>query len=289
MSDLERKFGKYAIKNLTIILLACYVAGYMIQKIMPTLFAYLTLNPYAILNQGQIWRIFTWILIPPTSFDNGVDFFFIIIMLLFYYSLGTSLEHYWGAWKYNVFLFRGMLLTVLASFLCMAAYTISLELSAVQAANVFQYYSTFYSTYYINMSIFLAYALTFSEARVYIMFFLPVKVKWLGLLYAAMLTMQMLECFTEHNYFTVAAIGASLLNVLILWLMGKTHLTPKQIKRRTEFRTEVRASRKITTHRCAVCGQTEESNPDLEFRFCSKCNGNYEYCQNHLFTHEHVK
>ena len=42
-------------------------------------------------------------------------------------------------------------------------------------------------------------------------------------------------------------------------------------------------------HRCAVCGRTELDDPNLEFRYCSKCNGNYEYCQDHLFTHEHVK
>ena len=50
--------------------------------------------------------------------------------------------------------------------------------------------------------------------------------------------------------------------------------------------------RKIETfweNKCAICGKTEASHADLEFRFCSKCNGNYEYCQDHLFTHEHVK
>ena len=46
---------------------------------------------------------------------------------------------------------------------------------------------------------------------------------------------------------------------------------------------------KITRHKCAICGQTEDDDPSLEFRFCSKCNGNYEYCQQHLFTHTHVQ
>ncbi|GFI65231.1 hypothetical protein IMSAG185_00826 [Lachnospiraceae bacterium] len=67
------------------------------------------------------------------------------------------------------------------------------------------------------------------------------------------------------------------------------HLNPKQMKRRAEFRQDIRRNPKITTHKCAICGRTEEDDPNLEFRFCSKCNGNYEYCQNHLFTHEHVK
>ena len=66
-------------------------------------------------------------------------------------------------------------------------------------------------------------------------------------------------------------------------------MSPKQMKRRQEFKREVKNSSKITRHKCAVCGRTEETNPELEFRFCSKCDGNYEDCQEHLFTHVHVK
>jgi len=50
-----------------------------------------------------------------------------------------------------------------------------------------------------------------------------------------------------------------------------------------------KASKKVTRHKCAICGKTEESDPNMSFRFCSKCNGNYEYCENHLFTHMHVE
>ena len=66
-------------------------------------------------------------------------------------------------------------------------------------------------------------------------------------------------------------------------------MTPKQMKRRQQFKQEVKKYTPITRHKCAICGKTEEDNEHLEFRFCSKCNGNYEYCQEHLFTHEHVK
>ena len=41
-------------------------------------------------------------------------------------------------------------------------------------------------------------------------------------------------------------------------------------------------------HRCAVCGRTEKDDPTLEFRYCSKCEGEYEYCMDHLYTHRHV-
>ena len=40
-------------------------------------------------------------------------------------------------------------------------------------------------------------------------------------------------------------------------------------------------------HKCAICGRTENDDPNLSFRYCSKCTGNKEYCQDHLFTHTH--
>ena len=67
------------------------------------------------------------------------------------------------------------------------------------------------------------------------------------------------------------------------------HLNPKQIHRRQEFKREVRRSTGITKHKCAICGRTEVDSPQMQFRFCSKCDGNYEYCEEHLYTHTHIK
>lgn len=119
------------------------------------------------------------------------------------------------------------------------------------------------------------------------MFVIPVKVKWLGMIYGVMLVYD----FFAGNYIIRFVIAASLLNYLVTFLLRKnlSHLSPKQIKRRTEYKREVRRASSVTKHKCAICGRTDETNPELEFRFCSKCEGNYEYCQDHLFTHEHVK
>ncbi|MBO4775775.1 MAG: hypothetical protein J5515_04090, partial [Lachnospiraceae bacterium] len=66
----------------------------------------------------------------------------------------------------------------------------------------------------------------------------------------------------------------------------------KEIKRQKEFRKKVKEASQPATqirHKCAICGQTDVSNPELTFRYCSKCNGNYEYCNEHLFTHKHIQ
>ena len=119
------------------------------------------------------------------------------------------------------------------------------------------------------------------------MFIIPVKVKYMGIIYGVYLV---LECLMG-GVINWVVIGSSLLNFVVFFVTtrNKIRMTPKQMKQRQQFRREVRQTTKITRHKCAICGRTEETNPELEFRFCSKCNGNYEYCQDHLFTHKHVE
>lgn len=298
MNKFEKKFGKYAIPNLTLVLICCYVVGYLMKLINPStqFLSYLTLNPERILH-GHIWRLFTWLIVPPDTLD-----IFTIIMLFFYYSIGTAVERTIGTFKYNVYIFTGVLLTILASFLCYVLVLfvpnmIPMEamyywlMNGKEVTDVATYAtfwgSLFFSTYYINISIFLAFAIYYPNMQVLLMFVIPVKVKWMGIVDLVLLLYE----FWVGNLYSKFAIGAALINVLIFYLQTKSlyHLNPKQIKRREEFKRQVKVRPVVTRHKCAICGQTEESNPSLEFRFCSKCNGNYEYCQEHLFTHEHVK
>lgn len=295
MSKFEKKFGKYAIPNLSLILVVCYVAGYILQLVNPRFMSYLTLDPYQILH-GQVWRVFTWVISPPSSLD-----FFTLLMLFFYYSLGTSLERVWGTYRFNIYIWGGMLITIVAAFLTMGlCYLLFGEVLADSATATEFFYngSWLFSTYYINMSIFLAYAITYPEYQVLIMFFIPVKVKWMGIIYGILLVIDMIRYFMAGLvyppfWFGVVAIGASLLNFLIFWLNTKRlgHLAPKQIKRRAEFKHQVKEAVKETkaVHRCSVCGRTDKDDPTLEFRYCSKCAGSHAYCQDHLFTHEHKK
>lgn len=297
MSPFERKFGKYAIRNLSFVLVICYAVGYLLELFDRSglLISYLTLNPYAILH-GQIWRLVTWILIPPSS--GGL--FFTLLMLYFYCSIGTSLERTWGTYRYNVYLFQGMLFTIAGSFLLMGyCYLFQPEIQMVDMRGMlhvlsvdtpneyFRMIAGIFSTYYINMSIFLAYAATFPDAQVLLMFIIPIRVKWLGVIYAVMLLFQ----FLGTNVYGKFAIGASLLNFVVFFLTSRNmmHLNPKQIHRRQEFKREVRRNTGITKHKCAICGRTEVDSPQMQFRFCSKCDGNYEYCEEHLYTHTHIK
>lgn len=286
MSKFEKKFGRYAIPNLTLILILSYVAGYVIELLGSAagvnMLGFLTLDTYRILH-GQIWRLVTWVIVPPDSFDV-----FTIIMLYFYYSLGTTLERTWGTYRYNVYIFSGILFTVVGSFLCMGVVYLMYGSLPTEIASAYFYSGSYaFSTYYINLSIFLAFAATYPDMQVLLMFVIPVKVKWMGILDAVL----MLYYVIKGGVFTKFAIIASLLNfVLYFYRMHRSRISPKQMHRKAQFEKKSNAGRaKVTRHKCAICGRTEEDDPSLEFRFCSKCNGNYEYCQYHLFTHEHVK
>ncbi len=284
INKLERKFGRFAIQNLSLCLIICYGFGYAINFVNSDFINFLSLNPYRILH-GEIWRIVTWILVPPDSFD-----IFTLIMLYFYYSIGTSLERTWGTFYYNLYIFSGMLFTVLGCFLlyiCMQTGIFGADYLSAYGNDVYYIVGRMFSTYYINMSIFLAFAATFPEAQVLLMFIIPIKVKWLGIIDGVLLAYS----FVFGGFVTKFVIGASLLSFVVFFLLTRNlnHLTPKQIHRRNVYKNQVRKATGITKHKCAICGRTELDDPNLEFRFCSKCDGNYEYCQEHLFTHEHVR
>ena len=277
---MEQKFGRYAIRNLPAIIIGLYAAGYILSLMAPNILRYLTLEPYYIL-QGQVWRLVTWIIVPPDSL--GI---FTLIMLFFYFSIGQALERTWGSFLFNLYFFGGMLFSVLGAFLLYGWFVLYMKQPAL--------FGGLFSTYYINMSIFLAFALSYPETSVYLYFIIPVKMKWMGVLYGVLIVLSFIRTTMPGR----VAIAASLLNFILFWILTGSWKrlkfpSPSQAKRRQEFRREVKKVKPQmnggTIHRCAVCGRTEKDGEHMEFRFCSKCQGSYEYCQDHLFTHTHVR
>lgn len=300
---LERKIGKYAIPRLPLYMIICYAIGYVMQLVNPEIMYVLSLDPYAIIHHGQIWRLFSWLLIPP---ESG-NLFFTLIMLYFYYSLGQTLERTWGTFYFNYYIFSGLIFTIIGSFLL---YGYQEFFMAEDMITYDQYYtfmngvscpwvygghygyaasSLIFSTFYINMSIFLGFAATYPNTYVMLFFIIPIKVKVLGIIYAIILVINAYGMGISG----LIVIGASLLNFVLFFLATRKgmHRSFAQVKRQREYKVKVKQAKAegISKHKCAICGRTSEEYPDLDFRFCSKCEGNYEYCQDHLFTHTHIK
>lgn len=276
LNKMERRLGRYAVPNLIVFLLGGYAVGFVLMHVAPSVLTLMTLEPYYILH-GQVWRLVTWILMPP---DTSI--LFTVIMMIFYYQLGQTLERTWGTFRFNVYIFGGIFFTVLGAFLL---YGISYAMYGVPTTGM----GYFFSTSYINMTIFLAFAVCYPQMQVLLYFIIPVKMKWLAVVYCVMIALGMFET----NWAGRVAILMSILNFLVFYFSTRDfhRVSPKEIRRRQTFKAQMRQpvqGRGVTKHKCAVCGRTEKDDPTLEFRFCSKCEGNYEYCQDHLFTHQHI-
>lgn len=286
LNKLERKFGRYAIPNLMYYIIIFYGVGFVLNLINPGFYQqFLSLNAQAILN-GQIWRVFTFIIQPPS-----MNMIFVLFALYLYYMIGKQLEMAWGAFRFNLYFFSGVLLHVIAALLAYLLTGLSLPIG----------------TAYLNLSLFFAFAALYPDVQFLLFFVIPVKVKWLawldGALFIYTIIQAFLPAYANSMYGIVykanaLAAAVSIMNFLIFFFGSRNMkpYSPKQIKRKKDFHRKVQqAQRPINNypngakHKCAVCGRTELDNPNLEFRYCSKCNGNYEYCQDHLFTHTHVK
>ena len=278
LNKMERKLGRYAIHNLTKYMIICYIIGFALEYLQALfeipLISWLYLSPAHIIHGGQIWRLVSWLLIPPGS----SNIIFVLIMLMFYYSIGTTLERTWGAFRYNVYVLGGILCTVIGAFFLFFV-----------MGDVSVYYMPAFSTYFINLSIFLSFAKNYPDMQVLFMMFIPMKMKYLAYLDVAYLLYDMIK----GDWGIRTVIIASLLNFFIYFLVTRNYrrISPQEIHRKQQFKKAVhpKMANGVTKHKCAVCGRTENDGDNLEFRFCSKCNGNYEYCQDHLFTHQHIK
>lgn len=287
---LEKKFGRYAIRNLMYYIIILYTVGYLLQIVAPELYyGWLSLDPTAIIR-GQIWRLVTFIIYPPST-----DLFYFLLGLYLYYSIGKTLEYQWGAFRFNLYFFSGVVLHVIAAFVCQYVFGVNLGI--------------FFGTYYLNFSLFFAFAATYPDMQFLLFFIIPIKAKWLGIIngiyfgvtilagfFANYLTQNMIlglmkaGVFVHPAYSIMALVSLANFLFFFLGMRSMRRYSPKEIRRRRTYERSVQQGQKQgISHKCAVCGRTEKDGADLEFRFCSKCSGNHEYCQDHLFTHEHVK
>lgn len=270
INKLEQKFGRYAIPNLMLYVIIINAVGFLISQLQPQLLLYICWDMEAILH-GQIWRLVTFMMFP---FDSNMLSF--LLYALVYYSIGNTLERTWGAFRFNLYIFTGILGHILAGVLLYAIFRINLYTM---------------STSYLNMSLFLALAMTYPDSQFLLFFVIPVKAKWMAAFSAAFLVVEAVQ----GGIVTRVMIVMSLLNFLLYLVVNRNSFryNPKDVLRRNEFKRRMnQGPGKVSgkpLHKCTVCGRTDKDHPELEFRYCSKCAGAYEYCNEHLYTHIHIK
>lgn len=279
--SMERKFGKYAISELIKYFIMLRIIGAVIGLINPGIYTYyLCLNIEAVLH-GQVWRLLTFIIEPINVLGmGGANILFFAIELYLYYLFGMSLEKAWGKFVFNLYFLSGILFSIIGGFIIYFA----LGMSAPIGLD------------YIYKTMFFAFVTLYPDMQFNLWFVIPIKAKWLAWFYAIMTAWPVVEYImfgiqtSKPIYFAPAiAILVSFANFFIYFFVTKgKRYSPKQMRRKNTFKSQINRPVGITKHKCAICGRTEKDDENLEFRFCSKCEGNYEYCSEHLFTHNHV-
>jgi len=283
MDKLERKFGRYAIRGLHKYLVGAYFIGFLLEYLPGNITNYLIFSVPHILV-GQVWRLVTWI------FCGQSSSIFTILFLLCLIPMGQHLERFLGSFRMNVYLIGGMLITLVGGIL---VYIVSFFVIGA-GIGVGIGIPVYITNYYVLLSIFMALAMCMPDATVNLYFILPIKMKWMLVVYFLELAYELYVYFS-NGLIEGLALGSQIIfaiaNLFLFFHFSKIRLTRKQKKHQKEFRaqfSEPRPGANISRHKCAICGRTEKDDPSLTFRYCSKCTGNKEYCQEHLFTHTHI-
>lgn len=232
---------------------------------------------------GEIWRLITFIFVPITG-DFGIlrftipgtSFFMTVLSAYFYYWIGSLLEREWGTARFNCFFLMGVALNIL-----------------------FGLVFGFSSMHYVYLSMFFAFAVLFPDVQLLFMFILPVKAKWLAWINAALFAWDIIRNLVLGLWLWAVLPIVAILNFFIFFWSDFMDAV-SDCKRRYQHRhsqqtvnfkkaTKTAYEKKGYIHKCAVCGKTDTEYPDLEFRYCSKCNGYYCYCMEHINNHEHIQ
>ena len=257
LDKLDRKFGRYALPNLTIYLIAGQTIIYVLVMT-GRLDRSMTWLAADLLMQGEWWRLAVFPFDPPVA--NPLFAFFAWYI---FYLMGSALEGEWGAFRYNVFLLTGYLLTIAVSFL----------VPSFPMTNT-----------YLGGSVFLAFAALYPDFELLLFFVLPVRIKLLALLTWLYYGYLVLFGGWPTRLMVIASVGNFLLffarEIVVQLRYGRKQLTRKA--ERFSQRTDE------PFHRCLVCGITDKSHPQMDFRYCQECAGQQGYCREHIRNHEHV-
>ncbi len=262
------KHPRFGIPNLAMYIAIGQVIVGVLSLLPPlrNLLSLLVFSRMAILH-GQVWRLVTFVFVPTTA-----NPFYLLLGCYVIYWTGQMLEREWGTAKFSLFYLCGVLWSILGGLILGLA-----------------------DIYYIHLSFFLVIATMYSEMQVLFMFVLPIKMKWLALLDVALILLQGLE---SGPYVVLLALPSFINYFIFTWSFWSVKLgfmrrqaDPQVINFKRARKQAEKKARETGgyLHKCAVCGLTDQDDPNMEFRYCSKCDGYYCYCANHINNHTHVQ
>ena len=273
------KHRRFGIPRLMMYIVFASAAVYFIYMMdqSNSLYTFLGFHPILILRYGEVWRIITWALIPVSN-----NVFFVALALYFYYFVGSTLEREWGTAKFTVFYIFGIVLNIIYGFAIWLITDIPIPIGPN----------------FLNLSMFFAFAVFYPDYTLRLFFIIPIKAKWLGLINGVFFAYSIVSRIMEGNVLIGLLPLVALLNFFII--CGDEALSYlRPLKSRTSAQTINfnRAARKAKRaqshmpyrHKCSVCGKTDADDPEMEFRYCSRCEGYHCFCSEHINNHIHIK
>ena len=307
LKKLRQRFERFCFRNRdkgipNLMLYICLGSGIVVIANMINggyaLYDLLCFDKAAILR-GQVWRLVSWLL--TEQMGGGLLSF---LFLYFFYRLGSAVEQSIGTLKFNLFYLVGVVMMDVFAMIFCPTEPVLIGTTLVPA-EYFAYYLYGNFAYYLHLGVVLAFATMYPDSRFVLFFIIPVKAWVIALFDLVMIGISVFNlCYPialfPHCLFPLIGLlnyflffGADMGNLLPLtWRVKlqrkrKKSSTQASGPRVVQFRQP--AAKPDYTHRCTVCGKTDVTNPELEFRYCSRCNGYHCYCQDHISNHTHVE
>lgn len=287
MKNLRRRFNRFCFENRNkgipnLMLYVCIGTAiiYLFNQMDPSfaLYRLLCFDRDAILH-GQIWRLFTY----PLCYMNG-NVVSTLVGLMCYWSFGHAIENVWGPLRFNLYYLCGI---VLMDIYCML-------------------FGGFATVQYLYLTLVISFATLYPDTHILLFYIIPIKAWVLALFYLIFTLIGVFQPFPDclfpliafGNYFLF--FGKDVLNVLPISWRANARRAVRRATRPNQkgktipfnvagsYQSDHASVRAPYTHKCTVCGRTDVSNPELEFRYCSRCKGYHCYCSEHISNHAHI-
>ena len=315
-NPLRRRFERFCFRNRDkgirdLMLYICLGNGLVLFSSLMNggafLYDLLCFDKTAILR-GQVWRLVTWLFTEQLGGNPLLS----VIFLYFFYRLGSAVENAIGTFKFNLFYLGGVILMDLFAMAFCPTKAVLIGGYIFLPENFTWFYNDM--AYYLHLSMVLAFATTYPDSQFLVLFVIPVKAWVIALVDLVLIGISVYNmCYPimifPHCLFPL--IG--LLNYFLFFGPDMGNLLPLSWRAKLRQRRRKKPSRQSSgpkvipfsqpgnqqspsskssvpyTHRCTVCGRTDSEYPDLEFRYCSRCQGYHCYCEDHISNHVHIE
>jgi hypothetical protein len=313
---------KWGIPNLMLYITIANALVYLFCMVTKDLTLYYALCfDRGLILQGQVWRLFTYIFTlgyVDLSRSQTVifDVFSTLLMLYCFFALGRAVESAMGTFKFNLYYLSGILMMDIFGMIFGGMSWLNLDGKFIFVQSDFSSLFSGNMAFFLYLSLVLCFSTLHPNAQFLLLYIIPIKAWVLAVVDLAftlydVIVLSIPYFYFPYNLFPLIAIanyflffGKDFVNVFPdSWRINARRLVRrgKQKVSRTEkpkvvpfptagaYQSSAAKAREAYTHKCTVCGRTDVSDPQLEFRYCSRCSGYHCYCQDHISNHSHIQ